>query len=229
MIGIRQWLFARRKGSAAMKIIKLLAVFAVAAMALAACAQEAAPTVPTTLTAPAITTACPTEPTEDAAITDGIHAGHRPDTVFSMTILLEGMEETVNARHISGGQGRYRMDYFWEDFDLREDTGSQAFLWKYTADTPVNSMCIRIDGTAGAAQLSQAALAGLEDAETADALAGNRRAIQISGYRDGICLTNYYFDIADGCVVIEMSCTVEALEGIGARMHAMLDTLEFLD
>lgn len=221
-----------------MKLAKLFTLLLLASLLLFAvgCQQEdptpttTAPTVTEPgITEPPVTETSPTDLPEEIPISDGIHAGHIPGYRFPMTILLEGMEEPVNAEHFEDSRGIYRMDYFYEDFDLQQSGDSQTLLWKYTAaEPPVNYMRIRIDKTAGAAQLSREVVGDLEGAEPQDALVGNHKAIMVTVYQESSSMTFYFFDTTAGCVIIEMNCALEALEGIGSRMQAMLDTLEVL-
>lgn len=151
-----------------------------------------------------------TEPSAaEAAAPTGIHGIHLPGDSFSMTILLEGMEETVHARHYEDPKGVYRMDYFYEDFALTEEAAAQRFTWQY-----LEGSYLRIR--------TEADTPPADAAETA-AIAG-QDAVAVTTYSGDSVTTVYYLDT----LTIEIACPLEALEGIGARIHAMLATLEII-
>ncbi len=156
----------------------------------------------------------------------GIHSGHKAGDCFPMTIKLEGMEEPVMAQHFVNQTEDYCIDYFYEDFELMEGIQGESFVWKGYDDSVVfGYLCITV--TPGLQAEDQAQLVSLRmNTEAKKTKFSGYDALMIAGASGDSHVTYYLFDTPRGCVEIEMACITEALEGIGARMYAMLDTLQ---
>ena len=182
-------------------------------------------TVPTTapVTVPTEPATVPTEP-----VAVGIHDGHKPGDQFPMTILLEGMEESVMARHYVSPAGDYQMDYFYEDFLLEETQNGQDYIWRGPEDMGIlGYMCITVTPGLKAQDQAQLICARMNAQAERTVFAGFE-GLTVSATLGNSFVTHYIFDTPKGCVEIETSCIIEGLEGIGARMHAMLSTFEML-
>lgn len=168
------------------------------------------------------TTPQATQPPADT----GLHAGHKAGDCFPMTIMLEGTEEPVMAQHFVNETEDYCIDYFYEDYELMEGIQGESFVWKGYDDSVVfGYLCISV--IPGLRAEDQAQLVSLRmDAEAEKTKFSGYDALVIAGASGDSHVTYYLFDTPRGCVEIEMACVTEALEGIGARMYAMLDTLQ---
>ena len=175
-----------------------------------------------------ITTPQPTTPLATTPIVDtGLHAGHEPGDCFPMTIMLEGMEEPVMARHYVNQTEDYCIDYFYEDFELLEGVRGESFVWNMGDDDSAIFGYLCISVIPGLRAEEQVELVSLRmDAEAEKTKLSGYDALMIAGAFGDSRVTYYLFDTPRGCVEIEMACITEALEGIGARMYAMLDTLQ---
>lgn len=181
------------------------------------------PTTTAQTTTPQATTLLVTTPIVDT----GLHAGHKLGDCFSMTIMLEGMEEPVMAQHFVNQTEDYCIDYFYEDFELMEGVQGESFVWNkgYDDSAIFGYLCISV--IPGLRAEDQAQLVSLRmDAEAKKTKFRGYDALMIAGASGDSHVTYYLFDTPRGCVEIEMACVTEALEGIGARMYAMLDTLQ---
>lgn len=158
----------------------------------------------------------------------GIHTAHKSGDRFETIIMLEGMEEPAMAEHFVNPNGVYCIDYFYEDFELVEDSNGESFLWRgFDGGDILGYMCLRV--TPGLKAADQARLICLRmNADAQNVTFAGYDALEISGYIGESYVTHYLFDTPRGCVEIEIACIIEGLEGIGARMHAMLATFEML-
>lgn len=158
----------------------------------------------------------------------GIHAGHKSGDRFPKTIMLEGMEESVMAEHYVSRSGEYCMDYFYEDFTLEQASNGEDLLWRgLDGGDILGYLSIRV--TPGLKAEDQAELISVRmGADAQDSTFAGFDTFVIAGYAGDSHVTYYVFDTPRGCVEIEMACIIEGLEGIGARMHAMLATFEIL-
>lgn len=160
---------------------------------------------------------------------EGRAAGDR----FEMTIQIEGEDEIVQAEHIVDNRNTYAIDYFYEDFDHLDGEATNSFVWKYSdAEVLLSNMSISLATESDAAALADNVrdyFESIGNFEEGTAEIAGHDAVVFTAYNDIACYTNYYLDIAQGGICIEMVCSIEGAEGIGARMNAMLDTLEFID
>ena len=213
-----------------MKRIVAVLLIAVLLIGVAGCKSSKdksdAPLDPTTtaqITTPQVTTPLVTTPIVDTTL----HAGHKPGDCFPMTIMLEGMEETVMAQHFVNQSEDYCIDYFYEDFELMEGVQGESFVWNkgYDDSAIFGYLCISV--IPGLRAEDQAQLVSLRmDAKAEMTKFSGYDALRIAGSSGDTHVTYYLFDTPRGCVEIEIACITEALEGIGTRMYAMLDTLQ---
>ena len=172
--------------------------------------------------------------------TDGadIHAGHTDGTRFETTITLEGMPEPVQAEHLDCKGGAFSIDYFYEDFFHQSSEYGDTFAWSYSEDM-VSGHYLSISITPG---MTAAEVLTYADITLTEGFAQvTKENTTVAGYDAvvAICAAPvdtsyyaadaevlfYYIDTPHGCMTIEQCCSLEALEGVGARMSAMLATL----
>ena len=159
---------------------------------------------------------------------------------FEETILLEGMEETVQYEHVKNDTIGVELDYDYELFVRYSEADRECFVSAYDQpDAPENYL-----------ELTYRA----EDAETVSAIvssalsneydiireifrldrAGSCIRIDASNVRDNggapdLLQMVYIIPAADGCRVATAHYTFESAEGFGRRFAYMMNTLAVID
>lgn len=159
-------------------------------------------------------------------------SGRQDGERFTSTIMLEGMEETVNYEHVKNTALGYELDYEYESLERRGDGESECFLSREDdPQDPWNYLEIRYDtGNANlVTDALKATLSGAYDTVSAEDWtlenAGECLRIYASGAEDGSLQTVYVIPSGDGCLVATAHCTYESAEGFGGRFNAMMNTL----
>ena len=155
---------------------------------------------------------------------------------FEDTIMLEGMEETVQYEHIRNAALGIEMDYDYENFVRCSDENGERFVsdWDDPAN-PENYMELRADsGNANlVADVIIASLSGDYEIlqENRDfGRAGQGVQIEASVIKgndqmDQNILRVYVIPAPDGCRVATVHCFIAESEGYTRRFGYMLDTL----
>ena len=168
-------------------------------------------------------------------------SGRQDGERFSATILLEGMEETVNYEHVKNTALGFELDYEYESLERRGDGESESFVSRMDdPQDPWNYLEIRYD--TGNAELVtdalKATLSGaydtVSDEEWTLENAGYCLRILASGAKEGTTpagslQTVYVIPAGNGCLVAAAHCTYESAEGFGGRFHAMMNTLTVIE
>ena len=171
---------------------------------------------------------------------DTAAAGLRDGDRFEATVILEGMEETVQYEHAVSEAVGFEMDFDFERFYRQTEDGRELFLSLYDGQgTPTNYvevLRVDFDVPTTAALLTE----GLqEEYETIAqesctlAAAGECQRLNASGAREGAApegslVTIYVIPAGEGSILATVRCTYETAEGFGARMNSMLNTLSVL-
>ena len=216
---------------------RVLSLLMLAALALTLCACGAAPAGSETQTPAEI----PAQAEDDGQIivseTIEEESGRQDGERFQSTIMLEGMEETVNYEHVKNTALGFELDYEYESLERSGDGESERFLPRGDdSQDPWNYLEIRYD--TGNAQLVtdalMATLSGGYDTVTAREWtlrnAGSCLRLLASGAKEGTTpagslQTVYVIPAGEGCLVAAAHCTYESAEGFGARFDAMMNTL----
>ena len=94
-------------------------------MTLSGCGRHQAAAVPTD----PVLNADPVSQSESAEASEGtIYTGRQNGERFETVILLEGMEETVRYEHVRNETVGFEMDYDYESFVRRSETGRECFV-----------------------------------------------------------------------------------------------------
>ncbi len=220
------------KKRTAISIVLALSLFLTAT--LCGCGKkdaEAKPSAPVATVAPTSQPAM-TEPPEITADTGRLD-GER----FEGTVMLEGMEETVQYEHVRNEDIGFELDYEYEALERHRASDREYFISRYDdPDDPWNYLEVTCSEE-NADTVSPAVIAELSkdfDTVTSKALtldcAGECVMIDASGAKDGRMPAGalesvYIIPAADGCCIATVHYTVESAEGFGARFAAMLNTL----
>ena len=145
------------------------------------------------------------------------HPGHSAGERFSMTMILEGMEQAETAEHYENGV--YCMDYFCQGMTLEDAGNVQTFRWCYLPEIMYMRISLLTDTTA-----LDYARQNMPEEQSAAVIAG-KAAISQRQFEGDRYLQTYVFDTDAGCILVEQSYTAEAAEGVGCRMDAMLNTM----
>ena len=213
------------------KAVMTWIVVAALSLSLAGCGKARAPQ---SETPGAETQAAPSGAAEPTA-----EPGRQDGERFEAVIILEGMEETVRYEHIRNDAIGIEIDYDYESFVRRSESGRECFLsvWDDPGH-PENYLELTYS------------------AEDADTVAASVRASLSQEYdlieesrlleRAGSCLrieaselkgtgrmadqlqVVYLIPAADGCRVAAAHYSVESAEGFGRRFSYMLNTLSVL-
>lgn len=159
---------------------------------------------------------------------------------FEATILIEGMEETVNYRHVVNQTAGFAMDYEYESFVRQSASDRERFVWGYDdPENPENYLEV---------------YSSPEDAETVEARITESLSADYSVSRDTIDLDNagecihldasatpdgthtadvlqavYIIPAADGCRIAALRYLPEGSDGFGKRLSLMVNTIQVLD
>jgi hypothetical protein len=192
---------------------------------------EAKPTEPVMTKAP-VSQSTTTEPPETDA-----DAGRLDGERFEGTVILEGMEETVQYEHVRNEDIGFELDYEYEALERHRASDREYFISRYDEpDDPWNYLEVTCSEE-NADTVSPAVIAELSkdfDAVTSEALtldlAGECVRVDASGAKAGSVPAGalesvYIVPAADGCCIATAHYTVESAEGFGARFAAMMNTL----
>ncbi len=188
---------------------------------------------------PAEATAAPDPETDDpSGVSD---AGARKDGErFPKTIMLEGMEETVNYEHVRNEILGIELDYEYETFVRKTENDAECFVSLYDdQDKPVNYLEVRHETGDSDAVLAEIKTTLSNDFETI-----NEEIALLDGAGDCVLINAFgangnklpadsmqriFIIPADnGCIVAEAHFTIESAEGFGARFSAIVDTITLL-
>ncbi len=168
-----------------------------------------------------------------------VETGRQDGERFEATIMLEGMEETVQYEHVRNAALGFEMDYEYESLTRRTEPGRECFVsvWDQPED-PWNYLEVSFRaGDVDAVSASvKAALSQdyelLEDSRDLEH-AGSCRYIEAAVIKgtnnmaDKIQMV-YIIPAGDGCIVATAHCAAEAAEGFGRRFNYMLNTLSII-
>ena len=165
---------------------------------------------------------------------ESIATGRQNGERFGISIIVEGMEESVRYEHAVNETMGIEIDYDYENFERRSETDCERFVSRYDSD-PTNYLEIRRsaeDADTVAAAISE------ELSKTYDILrepytldrAGVCIRIDASRIKGANTMSDllqmvYVIPTADGCVVAAAHYTIESAEGFGARIHSIINTL----
>ena len=181
----------------------------------------------------------PSETTDETSETTGeTDANNQTDEIsdetITLTIELEGMTETINATYFTSKYG-YRMAYDIDRFTVTNEDGVDSFMTSNPNPElyPYVYLNIsRIDQTTlddYVTKLKASLSSGYAEVRQDDnATVGDYNAVHfiaITGYDWNSVVRNYYIiESGSSIYLLEMQYFVEAEEGFGTRMNAMLDT-----
>ncbi len=231
------------------KIIVTLTILTALVLSLAGCgkarpAETAAPQAtaeaqPTAEPAPAEPAAPQPAPAETPAPAPAVNRqdGER----FEATIMLEGMEETVNYEHVRRADLGFEMDYDYDMFVRQSGADFERFVsvWDNNPADPVDYLEVRYDsGNAGqVADAVNAALSGEYDTTVDTRKMDNGvQAIRIEAsvikgtnqMADQIDV-RYIVPAADGCRVVKAHYWTADSEGYARRIAYLIFTLSAFD
>lgn len=151
---------------------------------------------------------------------------------FQTTIMLEGMESTVNYEHVVNDAVGIEMDYDYESFVRRSSSSMERFISAYdNADAPMIYLDVtfRPEGAEAVAASIRESLANSYDTNTTDAqLDGAGKCIKINATSGNELQTIYVIPASDGCRVATAHYTFESAEGFGTRFSQIVNTLKVI-
>lgn len=170
--------------------------------------------------------------TPEAEVGTGMRDGERYET----TIILEGMESTVQYEHVRNDAIGFEMDYDYELFARQSGSDRERFISIYDrSEDPENFLELRYDprdadtvaaSVKAALSREYELLEGTRELEHAGSCI-RIEASEIKGtgrMADQIYMV-YIIPASDGCRVAAAHCASEAAEGFGRRFSYMLNTL----
>ena len=156
---------------------------------------------------------------------------------FETTIMLEGMEETVQYEHIKNDAIGYEMDYDYESFK-KESEGLRDRIVSVYDNEPENYMLIMYweESPEDAVKGITEELSGIYDVEVQDYTLENAGACKripaevLKGTNDMAeeLQMVYVIPAGNGSIVVRDYYTIEAAEGFGHRFKYMLNTLKVI-
>ena len=158
---------------------------------------------------------------------------------FELTISLEGMEETFQAKYHNSKLG-YRIAYDIERFTVTEEKDSDSFIAQNPNPEIYPYVLINISRTLNTTKensktmILESLSEQYNDIRVEEKIRiGEYDGIQVSiltGNDWNSAIRNFYLVETNSSVyVIETQYFVEAAEGFGARIKAMLDTIEITE
>ena len=159
---------------------------------------------------------------------------------YVTTIMIEGMEEEVYYEHIINDALGFEMDYDYQLFVHRSDSEREIIASAYdNLDDPADYLeitCSPVDAETAADTIGAALSENYEiyrDTQTLD-LAGECICIDASADKGGKTMpenlvTVYIIPAEDGCRIATLYYTIEDAEGMGVRVHNMMNTFEVID
>ena len=186
---------------------------------------------------PASTVAPVSQPTPSELPEAETGTGRLDGERFEETVILDGMEETVQYEHVRNEDVGFELDYEYEVLERHRASDCEYFLSRYDdPDDPWNYLevtCSAEDAdavtTAVIAELANDFDTVVTNQQTLDR-AGACTRIDASGAKAGRTPAGamesvYIIPATDGCCVASAHYTVESAEGFGARFAAMVNTL----
>ena len=206
-------------------------------MTLSGCGRHQAAAVPTD----PVLNADPVSQSESAEVSEGtIYTGRQNGERFETVILLEGMEETVRYEHVRNETVGFEMDYDYESFVRRSETGRECFVsvWddSYNPENYLEVTYSSQDASSVAASVSEALSRDYEisrdDSFPLDR-AGSCIRIDASAVKGGGWMPNqlqmvYIIPAADGCRIATAHYSIEGAEGFGRRFRYLMDTFSVI-
>ena len=224
-------------------ILALLLCLTLVLGAVSGCGGKGGETAPAESAAPE-ESAAPAEPTpapEETDTTEETAAPERADgEEFEATILIEGMEETVNYRHVVNQTAGFAMDYEFESFVRQSDPDRERFVWGYDdPQNPENYLEVYSspeDAETVAARITESLSADYSVSRDTIALdkAGECIRLDASATPDGthtadVLQAVYIIPAADGCRIAALRYLPEGSDGFGKRLSLMVNTIQVLD
>lgn len=166
-------------------------------------------------------------------------AGRRDGERFEATIMLEGMEETVQYEHAVNQTLGIEMDYDCEILERHSEAYRELFISRYDDPTaPLDYLEVlrsAEDAEAAAASISAELSKEYEIVRQAFTLdrAGScitldASCIKGTNLMPDLLQTVYIIPAADGCIIATAHCTIEDAEGFGRRIDYMMNTLSVM-
>ena len=157
---------------------------------------------------------------------------------FETTIMLEGMEETVQYEHVKNEDIGFEMDYDYESFTRTTGDNSDIFVSAYDdAENPMNYMRIwYMDETVdGMIEWFESEFENYEfevqDYTLENAGVCKRIPAELikgtNNMADELQMV-YIIPAGKGCIVVREHYAIEAAEGFGSRFKQMLNTLKVI-
>ena len=173
---------------------------------------------------------------EAAASAESTANGRKDGERFEDTIMLEGMEETVQYEHIVNSSMGIEMDYDYEIFERQSESDRERFVSRYDNSVePLDYFEVRYcadDADAMSESISEALSSEYDIVRENWALdrAGDCTRINVTTLKGQnlmpeIMQTVYVIPAGDGCIVATAHMAIESSEGLGARISHMMDTL----
>lgn len=214
------------------RILALLMGLALLVAALCGCGKKDAETKPDTSAAPAEAAETP-EASSAPARADGER--------FEATIMIEGMEETIQLEHVRNETAGFEIDYDYENFTRVSAPDRERFVWGYDdPNAPENyievSYCAEDAETVANAvseTLSKEYDLYRDDAFDLDG-AGKCIRFNASAAADGSGTTEVLQDVYiipadDGCRVARVRYIAEGSDGFGIRLNWLVNTMTVME
>ncbi len=215
------------------KMTAMVALVSLLVMILSGCSSEQKDTV--TVPEP-IMTAVPADPAVPAELPateqgTGMLDGER----FEDVIMLEGMEETVRYEHVRNDGIGIEMDYDYEQFIRKSESGREFFVSRYDSpENPVNYLEVTYSAESAESVAAAVSTALSQDYAVNPATCtlgktGNCIRIDASSTPDGqtpdLLQLVYIVPAGQGCVVAIAHYSFEGADGFGTRIAKMMDSL----
>lgn len=216
------------------RILALLMGLVLLVAALCGCGKKDAETKPEVSAAPTEAAQTPeaaetAEPSSAPARADGER--------FEGTVMIEGMEETIQLEHVCNETAGFEIDYDYENFTRVSAADSERFIWSYD-DPNAPENYIEVSYSAEDAETVAAAVSETlskdyalyrDDAYMLDR-AGKCIRFDASAAADGSGTTDvlqavYIIPAADGCRVARVHYIAEGSDGFGIRLNWLVNTI----
>ena len=175
------------------------------------------------------------EETPDTEVTGGRKDGER----FEDTIMLEGMEETVNYEHVKNETIGFELDYEYDSLARSADSGRECFTSLYDLPhSPENYLEVAYspDDAETAAEALTKKLSNEYDVRKEILKldnAGDCIVLDATSAKGGDIAKQmqrvYIISAPDGCRVATAHFSFEAAEGFGSRFGFMVNTMTVID
>ncbi len=182
----------------------------------------------------------PVESAEAAEETEEPEAAAAPERQdgerFEGTIMLEGMEETIQLEHIRNETAGFEMDYDYESFVRRSEADRECIVWGYDdPENPENYLevtCSPDDAETVADSVSKTLSEEYEINRDTVTLDGPGECIRLDasevkggGFTADVLQAVYIIPAADGCLVASLRYIPEGSDGFGKRLAYMVNTI----